>query len=322
MLDLLTRLYPSTSIAKRSILNKTRFYSGVRFFVRHLANAIFPLYFKLNNSFTKKHRLTGIGKDELIVTFTSFPARIDRVWLVVESIFRQTHKPDRLILWLSREQFASLEVLPENLLRQQERGLEIRLVDGDIRSYKKYYYTLIEYPDSDWIIIDDDVFYPSDLVSNLVANSKNYPNTVIFNRGYRLIYKDSILLPYVEWEPLTDLTRPSLDIFATGVGGVLYPAQSMHTEALNIDSFLKYCPLADDVWLYVAARLNNTKLVKTNEKRLFIPVLNKINITLTSENVVQGLNDQQIKQVRAYLKQNHYDLFEFPEPRNKCTFLP
>jgi len=321
MLDLLTRVYPSTPITKRSILNKTRFYSGVRFFVRHSANAILPLYFKLNNTFTKKHRLTGTGKDELIVTFTSFPARIDRVWLVVESIFRQTHKPDRLILWLSREQFATLEVLPENLLRQQERGLEIRLVDGDLRSYKKYYYTLKEYPDSDWIIIDDDVFYSSDLVSNLVANSKKNSNAIIFNRGHRLVYKDSILLPYSIWEPLTELTKPSLDIFATGVGGVLYPAHSLHDEALNMNAFLKFCPLADDVWLYVATRLNNTKLLKTNEQRLFVPVLNKMNITLTSENVAQGLNDQQIDQVRAYLKENHYDLFDESELRSNCTSL-
>ena len=309
MIDFFTGIYPSTRKFKKNIFYKLRVYSLIRFLVRSLANLILPFYFKLNNYCIKKHRITCSNKSDLIVSFTSFPARIDRLWLVVESIFRQKYKPDKLILWLSKEQFASLDSLPKSLLKQQQRGLEIKLVDGDIRSYKKYYYTLKSYPNSDFIIIDDDVFYTSDFIFNLVENHNKHKGSIVFNRGHRLVFNKSNVLPYTDWQPLLESEGPSINIFATGVGGVYYPANSLHHEALNVKAFTEYCPQADDVWLYVATRLKGTSLFKSNEVRLFLPVLNKNNETLSSVNVNEGRNDQQIQQVRKYLICHYSDIF-------------
>src|SRR5690606_5759236 len=59
--------------------------------------------------------LNSSQRDEkYIVSFTSFPGRIDQVWIVAELLLRQSFKPDAVILWLSEEQFPDRQV-PKNL---------------------------------------------------------------------------------------------------------------------------------------------------------------------------------------------------------------
>ena len=54
---------------------------------------------------------------KLIVSLTSFPARINTVHQVIESLLNQTKKADKIILWLAPEQFPNGEKdLPEKLL--------------------------------------------------------------------------------------------------------------------------------------------------------------------------------------------------------------
>lgn len=76
------------------------------------------------------------GREKIIVSLTSFNKRIGRVWIVIESILRQTCKPDMIILWLSKEEFPSMECLPKKLLRLQKRGLIINLREGNLMSHK------------------------------------------------------------------------------------------------------------------------------------------------------------------------------------------
>lgn len=94
--------------------------------------------------FLSKKKVIYKGKIQknLIVSLTSFPARIEYVWMVVETIKRQTVLPEKIILWLSVDQFPSMESVPKTLLNEQNEMFEIRMVNDDIRSYKKYYYAM------------------------------------------------------------------------------------------------------------------------------------------------------------------------------------
>ena len=83
---------------------------------------------------------------EIVISLTSFPGRIADVWIVIECLFRQTYKADKIILWVDKERF-NVEDLPSRLKAQMKRGLEIRLVE-DLRSHTKYYYALKEYNNS------------------------------------------------------------------------------------------------------------------------------------------------------------------------------
>ena len=63
---------------------------------------------------------------EVIVSLTSFPARINSVEKTIRTLLTQTLKPDRVILWLAEEQFHNKENdLPRQLLALKNFGLDI-----------------------------------------------------------------------------------------------------------------------------------------------------------------------------------------------------
>ena len=58
---------------------------------------------------------------KVIISLTSYPARIDTVHLTIRSILRQTVQADKILLWLSIEEFPNKYAdLPQNLLLIKE----------------------------------------------------------------------------------------------------------------------------------------------------------------------------------------------------------
>ena len=218
MIDFFDRLY--SSIHDRNLLfKKLKFYSLFRFTIRAYINIVAPFYFYLTQK-NKKYSLVECSKNQgrIIVSLTSFPNRISRIWLVIETILRQTKKPDKIILWLSKEQFSSLEDLPKKLLKQINRGLEIEFVDDDIKSHKKYYYTLLKHPNDFMLTIDDDIFYRSTMINDLYNYSKLFPNAVISQYCKQINWVDNKLIPYSLWPYAKEHSQTRLDLFF-GTGG-------------------------------------------------------------------------------------------------------
>ncbi len=140
------------------------------------------IYYKLRNLCIKK---SGLSPDSnVVVSLTTFHKRINTVYLTIESIFDQSLKPSKVILVLSKEEIDE-NTLPKSLLKLQKRGLDIKFVDYNLRSYKKLIYTYNN--ENSIITIDDDVFYPSWLIERLVKESLRHSNTVICTRGHFLI---------------------------------------------------------------------------------------------------------------------------------------
>ena len=96
---------------------------------------------------------------ELIVSLTSYPARIGKVHIAIDSLLKQTLKPDRIVLYLADDQFPGREAdLPTELLKCVERGLTISWCE-DFKSHKKLIPALIEYPDAIIVTFDDDIYF-------------------------------------------------------------------------------------------------------------------------------------------------------------------
>src|SRR5690606_5111335 len=196
-------------------------------------------------------------------------------------------------------------------LKYTSYGLEIRFKKEDIRSHKKYYYAMQEFPEATIITFDDDVFYPKDTIEKLLLSSMEFPDTIIMNRGWEPRFRNGKPIPYKEWEILKGESFPSFNNFLTGIYGVLYPPYSLHHEYKRKDVFMHNCRLADDIWLYAMALLNNTKLVKSKGDFLMIPIEIKGDVTLTSQNVSKNLNDEQLANVQEYLFEKfQFDLYE------------
>lgn len=283
-------------------LKKLYIDSLFRYMVVAIGNVFFPIHFRRTiEKYCLNPNQPLLHNRQIIVSLTSFPLRIGVVWMVVESLMRQTMKPHRIILWLSKEQFSSLDVLPKKLIEQCGRGLEIRIEDGDIRSHKKYAYAFKEFPNDYVILIDDDILYPENFISELLIDMDKNDRV---NCSYGAIMKYNImneLLPYEEW-PI--FIEKNIDIksffFGTG-GGTAFIPSMLHKDTCNMELAYKLCPLADDVWLNAMCRLSGIKCVKVRGQ-LIPPIIIDNNDTLCSKNVGQSLNDVQIEKVRSYYK--------------------
>lgn len=251
----------------------------------------------------------GINKNEkrerpLICSLTSFPARIDEIWLSIETIFRQTVKADEIILWLSTEQFPTHE-LPESIRHCIERGLTVRWVDDDLRSHKKYYYVLQEYQNADIVLLDDDLYYPDGLLENLLTMAKRHLNSICATRIHKMTYQQDILNPYRNWKhnynPKKE--KSSKDYFFTSGAGTLVPAGIMPADTFNTDVFKDICFYADDVWLNFQAKKASIN-VYTNDvyDKDEISIGTSQKVKLVQSNVLSGGNDKQIKAVKDYLQ--------------------
>ena len=119
-----------------------------------------------------------MSEPRIVVSLTSYPARIHSVYRVIDNILSQTRKPDRILLWLAESQFPEKERnLPGELMKETERGLEIRWC-RDLRPHKKYLYAMKEFPEDILITVDDDLVYPDDMIDVLYQSYVKHPRAV------------------------------------------------------------------------------------------------------------------------------------------------
>lgn len=206
---------------------------------------------------------------KIIVSLTSFPRRIDTVWLTIESLMRQSVKPDEIILWLADSQFRGMDSLPENLRNLQKRGLTIRFCE-DLRSHKKYYYALQEYPDDLVILADDDMFYPRDMIAELLKMHRMYPEDICCMTG-------EVIEP--EFSSVPSLWRnPGLDehhwqhsdcLQAFTGSGTLIPPHALDRNVFDREAIRQLCPYADDLWIAFMAHRRGTRVTTLKNWRAF-----------------------------------------------------
>lgn len=271
-----------------------------------------PSYFKR----TQKNYGSGLNTSprnlKYIVSLTSFPARIDQIWISIECILRQTFKPDAIYLWLSKEQFPD-RVLPKNLKDLENRGLTIKFCDDDLKAHKKYYYSMLLHKDAYIITVDDDLYYDSGLLENLIKIHTQHPTLISTNRAHKITFtEENQLQPYKNWEHVTTEKSPSHLIMQTGGCGTLYPPAALIETAFDKKLINDLCFHADDIWLKIMSILSN-KLVVTNRKynKDHLSICSTQREKLVKTNVITGGNDVQLRNLIGYF---HLDLNNY---RNK-----
>lgn len=187
-------------------------------------------------------------ENDIVVSLTTYGHRIHYVHLAIASIMLQTMKANRIILWLGNEWQG--QDLPEMLKRLQNYGLEIYYTQ-DIRSYTKLIPTLRLCPEDSIITIDDDLIYDICLLEHLIKAHLTNPNCIYGTRCHKLVVHKSKITPYTDWNWTIDTPEESPLILPTGVGGVLYPPNSLDEEVFNEEVFMTICPTTDDIWFKV-----------------------------------------------------------------------
>lgn len=242
---------------------------------------------------------------DVVVSFTSYPERILTIDRVLESVINQTVLPDKIILYLSLCEFENFNEIP-NLKKYEKYGFEIHWCDENLRSHKKWFYALQEYPDDLIITIDDDILYNSRAFENLLNYHKIYPNAVIARRTHLITCNsDESIAPYNDWYSECSLYVgiPRMDLFATTGAGALLPPHIFKKEIFNKDVFMKICPYADDIWLKVMETYNGVPVVLAEKSWDDYCLLEYKKNSLYENYNRRGGNDKQLKELLEQYKE-------------------
>jgi len=235
-----------------------------------------------------------------VVAVTSFPARICSVHWTLRSLFLQKTVPEKVVLVLSGEEFpAGASSLPRNLTRflaKVEDRVDLIFTTDNKRSYKKLLPALDAYPKHVIVTVDDDVIYPSNWFSSLLAAHKLFPDSIIGTRGAEISLENSRVAPYSNWKRAVS-SVPSHKMFLTGRGGILYPPGSLSVEVTNWNLAKAICPTADDIWFKAMAALAGTKCMAVPIKSEYLPSSLFEREALWRANVLSGRNDEAVRRV-------------------------
>ena len=189
---------------------------------------------------------------KIIVSMTSYPARIKYVSTVIESILNQTMKADAVILWLAEEQFPDKEEqLPPTLKTMiRDKKVILRWCD-DLKPHKKYFYAFQEFPHDLIITIDDDIVYSTDMIEKLYRSYQKHPDAVSALRAHLMVYDENAFAPYGNWVKAYDgaVGIPSMQLFSTGEKGILYPVELFDQKLLDRKAIIDNCLYSSDIWL-------------------------------------------------------------------------
>lgn len=217
--------------------------------------------------------LNNSKRDQILTcTLTTFPDRINSVQYTIKSLFNQSIKPDRIVLWLASSEFENVE-FPDSIKALQKRGLEIRYCEN-LFGHKRHYKMTDEQKDNELIIMfDDDIIFPYYIIERLYNKWKQFPNSVICERGQCIAFKDGEVLNPGHW-PVTSkvgVNTPSFRILASPGGGCLVPPHAFYKDSNVSEIIQKYALKTGDIWLMFMAVQNDTKIIRTHRyHRTFI----------------------------------------------------
>ena len=199
----------------------------------------------------------------MIISLTSFPARLPQIGNCLQSLIDQLETEDRLILWLGEEKFPNrMKDVPENIrgLSTEAGGsVEIRFTH-DRKSFTKLLPALAAFPDDCIITVDDDTIYKPDTIALLkAAHQQN--KSAIFAHGVSDVYRIGN-----QWKRTTGSfgfrCSPIHLRMPLGVDGVLYPPHCLHPQVSDESLFMKLCPSTDDVWFWYCAVKQGTPILR------------------------------------------------------------
>ena len=236
-------------------------------------------------------------KREEIVTasLTSFPARIEYVFLAIKSLMLQTYKPDKILLYLAKEQFEDKK-LPSELLALEKYGLQIIWMH-DINSHKKYFYSVINQKENEVVItFDDDIIYAPNCIERLMKTHKKYPNVLVCERGHTVAYRKNgeLILNPGRWPLASNIgvKNPTYSMTPSAGSGCLIPKGAFFEDVCNEEIIRKKANKNDDLWYMFMCAQNKTRMIKTHKyNRPFTLIEGSQKEQLATENIINNKSE-------------------------------
>lgn len=251
--------------------------------------------------------------EKVLISFTSYPSRIETVHKVVESLWKQTEKADEIILWLSILDFPrQYNDLPPNLKKLiGKNGFHIEWVNENLKSHKKYLYSL---QDSDNIVItvDDDTYYANTMLSTLIESYRKHPYAVSARNVHVITRKGAGISPYKEWaESATEfIDEERMDLCAIGVNGILYPPCCKSKRWFNKEQIEKFAQNQDDLWLKFNEVIDGIPTVYTGMDEEDQVIEGSQESALYIANGTGGANDVCIHKLLDMLQNEYKEIYD------------
>jgi hypothetical protein len=140
------------------------------------------------------------------------------------------------------------------------------------------FYKLSDYANNYYLSIDDDLIYPTDYVSNIINNLKNYNNSVIITHHGRILNTNAV--SYYKDSKLKFRCLDNVD----GYQAIHFPGTGVmgfHTSKVRIT--FDYFKIANmcDIWVGLYARENNIPIIVAPHKTGWIKHSDKFNLNNT-----------------------------------------
>lgn len=227
----------------------------------------------------------------LIVSLTSIPSRLGIIHLTIRSLLVQSHRAEKIILWLHE---SLRDELPQSLCELEGAVFEVRYVNLTC-SHRKLIHSLELYPEKIIVTCDDDLMYDPTWLHRLYQSHTQHPQDIIAHECRLITFMaPGQPAPYSEWktEARTDITAPWL--MPIGYGGVLYPPHCLYGDVQKRELFLYLTPKADDLWFKAMSYLAGTNTRRSaNPGKKPIPIIASQKDSLKKTNVRQDGNYQQ-----------------------------
>lgn len=246
------------------------------------------------------------NENEIIVSLTTYGERTKTVHKTILSLINQKLRPQKIILWLDQEEFND-ETLPDDLkfLKNKVSYFDICYCEN-LKPHKKYYYSMKKYPKNIIVTADDDVYYPSTWLNKLYLCYKKNKDCICCTNAHRIkLADDYSIVNYNSWDYLVPDFGPDILLCPIGVGGVLYPPNTLYCDVFDKQFIIDNCLNADDLWLKIMSLLNGVKVVHIIEfPYTFLSIDNTQHNALSKGNVINNKNDEQLANImRKYGKQ-------------------
>ena len=281
-------------------------------------------------------KIVELRQKKIIVSFTSYYKRFSYIPFVIESIRNQTLFPNKIILIIFKNDSININL---NLTK-----VELIKVNENIKSHKKYFYTMMKYRDYAVVTLDDDIYYTSDTIKGLYESYIKHPNIISGRRTHLIRYKMNMEIDkYCNWIfEQKNITSPDYHIFITTGAGSLYPPDILNIEEENKhiinevlttdDIFLKHLEIIkgiESIWVpnkemlglkspNISSQLTPDSLFYNN---VFINDinLNKLNIDISNEIIKNACI--QYKSIKTGLVIHLFNLYNINPKSDKLTIF-
>lgn len=239
-----------------------------------------------------------MDNNTVIVSMTSYPARIDGVAAVWRSILRQNvdNSKYHCVLVLADPEFPQRKI-PEDLKTLVDLGrVELIWYPRNIRSHKKLMPVLKKYPDNPILVIDDDVLRETNWLEIFMSDHEKYPNDIIAGTFSYHLDKNLVLQRMTDFKQknaggknnvpglIFNFARP-----ANGCGGTLYPAHTFTDKRFfDEELMMRLSPTSDESWQYCFNIIKDMTMrqtsVVTDESESVVPGSQKLDTCLYKVN--------------------------------------